>query len=179
MFANMHLMFVNVIVIFELISAHLLVICELIFQLVAMRFELVICEIIFELVANKSALFLQFWGVRRHAHWTLGGSHRQMCGAVWRGVAGLRRRLAWRGRGAAPLCMARHVFVQCPARQAWEQIESKFPEIHKQHMHSKLSRKSQATHAVKIFLNKQALSRGQRMRGVQKLQILRNDKICK
>jgi hypothetical protein len=69
MFANMDLMFGNVIVIFELISARLLVISELRFELVAMKFELVICAIIFELVANKSYLFLHLFGVRRHQQW--------------------------------------------------------------------------------------------------------------
>jgi hypothetical protein len=45
-------MFGNVIVIFELILARVLVISELKFELVAMKFELVICAITFEFVEN-------------------------------------------------------------------------------------------------------------------------------
>jgi hypothetical protein len=110
MFANTVLMFGNVIVNFELISARVLVICELIFERVAMKFELVICEIIFELVANKSVLFLQFWGVRRHAQWRgkPGRLRRQRAGALCSSVAAPRPVARLR---AAPRSLA---------RQAWE-----------------------------------------------------------
>jgi hypothetical protein len=69
-------------------------------------------------------------------------------------------------QGAAPLGVARHIFVQRPAQQAWEQIESKFPEIHKQQQHSKLSRKSQAGCAKVTNPSKW-----------QDLQIVQNDKV--
>jgi hypothetical protein len=81
------------------------------------------------------------------------------CGARESGAARLRRQAEWRGKAAAPLRVARHVCVQHPTQQAWDSLSQNF---------QKFTFHSSTLNYPEIH-----------KRGVQKLQIHQNDKICK